>query len=105
MNQQEFLNKLAEEYAKNVAISTRKNADYASDMDAFLNFRLIEKLTGGRLSTADGLLVRISDKLQRASNLMTREACVLDESLSDTLSDACNYLMILKIFLENETNS
>lgn len=105
MTNKAFLEALKDEYAKNVEISSRKNGDYASDGDAFLNFRLIETLTGGRITVADGLLVRISDKMQRAANLMepNRKRLVMDESLADTLADACNYLMILKVFLQSES--
>lgn len=102
MTQKRFLSRLRESYKKNVAISRRKNSDYADDKDAFKNFRLIEKLTGGRISTEDGILVRLTDKLQRIANLLTRKEKVADEKIFDTLADASNYAMILKIYIEHE---
>jgi len=103
MNQTEFIARLAELYALNVEISRKKNADYGAENDPFLNFRGIEVLTKGRISTADGILVRISDKVQRIANLIDgTEAQVLDESLLDSLSDCANYLMILRMWLEEK---
>lgn len=100
MNQTQFLARLSECYAENVEISRAKNADYANDGDPFQNFRLIDALTGGKVSVEEGLLVRMSDKLQRVANLLNRPGQVKDESVSDTLSDLANYAMILRIYRE-----
>ena len=106
MNQARFFNRLEELYAICVGISRRKNADYAGDADPFKNFRLIELLTNGRITVEEGILVRISDKIQRVANLLEpgKDAQVVDESLLDTLSDAANYLMILRVYLEEKAS-
>lgn len=101
MKQIDFLQKLAEEYAKNVAISVAKNSDYAGADDAFKNFRLIETLTNGKVSAEMGILVRMTDKLQRIANLLYSDAKVKDEKITDTLADISNYAMILKILIDS----
>lgn len=99
--QKDFLYRLNELYTNNVQISARKNADYANEHDPFQNFRVCEALG---IPAEVGLIVRMSDKLMRASNLITpgREAQVKDESILDTLSDLANYSMILRMYLEQK---
>lgn len=99
MNQEQFLARLAEIYAGNVEISRRKNSDYADIADPFKNFRACE-IYG--VSAAKGILIRMSDKMMRASNLIGRPGNVPDESLLDTLSDLANYAAILRMYLEEE---
>ena len=79
-------------------ISRAKNADYAQTDDPFANFRQVEHL--GLCSVAEGILVRLSDKFTRISNLLNREAQVKDEAIGDTIKDAINYLAILGAWLE-----
>ena len=99
MNQQQFLKRMEEEYTKNVEISRKKNSDYAGLDDPFKNFKACEMFG---IDPKQAILVRMTDKMTRISNLLQREAQVLDESIGDTLSDLCNYSMILKLFIENE---
>lgn len=99
MNQTQFLKRLEELHMESVSISKAKNADYASDGDPFLNFRACEMLG---IDSNQGIMVRMTDKLMRASNLLTREAMVADESIMDTLKDLSNYALILAIKLEEE---
>lgn len=99
MTQEQFLDRLKACYEQNVEISQRKNADYADVQDPFKNFRMCEGLG---ISAEQGLIVRILDKVTRASNLLTRDAKVEDEKIGDTLSDLANYAMILRIFIEQK---
>lgn len=96
-----FLSRLEELYKNNVEISRAKNADYAGPDDPFLNFRVCEALG---IPAEVGLVVRMSDKLARISNLIKpgRIAQVKDESSLDTLADLANYAMILHMYLENK---
>lgn len=87
---------------KKLSLTQRKNSDYADKDDAFLNFRLIETLTAGRITVEQGLLVRLSDKLQRAANLIDREAQVKDEKIQDTLEDLSVYADILNIYINQK---
>lgn len=51
-------------------------------------------------------LTRLSDKLNRAINLMTKtESEVVDESIIDTFKDMANYSIMTIIELENECNT
>lgn len=78
----------------------RKNEDYAQGEDPFQNFRLSEYM--GFCDTARGILVRISDKMQRICNLLDKEASVVDERIVDTCLDAANYFLLLRAYLETQ---
>jgi hypothetical protein len=75
----------------------RKNADYGEAADAFANFRLIQELTGGRITMQDGILVRMTDKLARLVHLSARDAQVKDEAFADTAEDLAVYAAILAL--------
>lgn len=96
-----FLSRLRDLYMANVNIASRKNADYAKGNDPFQNFRMCEHYG---VSTAKGLLIRMSDKLVRISNLLDKDsgASVADESIKDACSDLANYAMQLRIWLETK---
>lgn len=84
-------------------IMIAKNHDYAGELDAFKNFRYCEEL--GICSTEQGLMVRMSDKMSRISNLLSSDAMVKDEKITDTLQDLANYSIILKCWLETKNDS
>lgn len=95
--QKDFILRLDELYTNNVQISIKKNADYANENDPFQNFRVCEAMG---IPAEVGLIVRMSDKLMRINNLISREAQVKDESILDTCSDLANYAMILRMLIE-----
>lgn len=99
MTHENYLQKFKEITDEMYALTARKNADYASTTDAWANFTLIEKLTAGQIRAEEGILVRITDKLQRVANLLNREGQVKDEKITDTLMDAAVYSIILLIYL------
>lgn len=83
-------------------LSEKKNHDYASPETrkydpyaVWANFTLCETL--GICSTETGMLVRLSDKLCRLSNLLKEghERAVEDESIEDTENDIINYICLL----------
>ena len=76
-----------------VDILEAKNADYAGDSDPLKNFNASEIVGVDR---ERAILVRVMDKISRISNLLDKDPLVLDETLEDTISDAINYLAILK---------
>lgn len=84
-----------------MALTKRKNSDYAGTEDAMKNFKGIEFFTNGRITVADGIVVRMTDKLQRIANLLTRENQVIDESILDTCRDLAVYSIILEIAIKN----
>lgn len=98
MTQKEFLVELKKSYENNIKISERKNSDYATSDDAFKNFKACEMIG---VPAAVGILVRMTDKLIRVSNLLNQPAKVNDEKITDTLSDLANYAMILKVYLDD----
>ncbi len=99
MNQETFIKRMEEEHMLCVEISRKKNADYAGAEDAFLNFKACE-IYG--INAEKAIIVRLSDKLVRVANLLTREAQVKDESVDDTLRDLSNYALILKLLIESK---
>ncbi|MCP6727314.1 MAG: DUF1599 domain-containing protein [Patescibacteria group bacterium] len=99
MIQQEFLKHFKKTLDDNFAIVEKKNADYSTDNEAFLNFKACEAFN---IPVETGLIVRMCDKMSRISNLMNKEAAVKDESVLDTLQDLANYATILKVYLEHE---
>ncbi len=93
----DLLANVRETYAKAAEIIERKNADYATQADPFANFRTANILG---LSVEKGILVRTLDKIMRVNNLLEHEAFVTEESMEDTLTDAINYLALLKAYRE-----
>lgn len=73
-------------------LCSRKSGDYADDGDALRNLRMCEAL--GLATVEQGILVRLTDKLSRLANLMTRDAKVVDESVRDTVLDIVNYALL-----------
>lgn len=69
----------------------KKNHDYGNSVhDTYKKFGLTS------------YLVRITDKLNRATTLNDKEALVDDESIKDTLMDMANYCVLAIQELENE---
>lgn len=97
MKTKELVTRISDNYAECVRIIEVKNHDYAGD-EAFANFRFA-KLVG--VEEARGILVRMTDKIARVSNLLGKDPAVVGESVADTLNDLCNYAQILRVFLED----
>jgi hypothetical protein len=102
MDRDDFIDIMQAQNKDDLEIVKAKNQDYADSADPLQNFRMVED--AGFLSMEEGIVVRLSDKLQRIFNLVGREdgAVVADESLFDTISDARNYLRILEIALRQK---
>ena len=80
-------------------VLTQKSADYTGGKGAFYNFNLSEVVG---VEPKRGMLVRIMDKIARASHILETEPEAKDEKLEDTILDAINYLAILKAKVEEE---
>jgi hypothetical protein len=90
---EELFARLEELHQLELDLIKRKNADYASEQDPFLNFRMFGEY---------GFLVRISDKLSRVTQIVkSGETNVKDESVVDTLMDLSNYSNLLIAYLED----
>jgi len=100
MDRKQFIKRLEQLYNSNLEISRKKNADYSTGSDPFKNFRACEFL--GITSVEKGILVRMTDKMTRISNLLEKEAQVKDESILDSLQDLSNYAMILRVYMEQK---
>ena len=102
MTHTDFISAIKDTFEDALAILQNKNIDYATDTDPWKNFRFAE-LVGVGVERA--ILVRMSDKLARISNILGKKARVVDESIVDTLVDLANYSVILKVYLENQKKS
>lgn len=82
------------------AILEKKNADYSPADDAFYNFENSAIEVG--MTVEDTTKVRIMDKISRFKNLMKKsgKAEVVDESLTDTIMDTINYMIITAIYID-----
>ena len=99
MTQKEYLERFQKIADANVALVSRKNADYGNEEDAFKNFTIGEAFGVDRKT---GVLTRMIDKLMRVSNLLKRQGKVSEESVMDTLDDLSNYAIILRLMIEDE---
>lgn len=97
MTTKEFLNNVEETFEDCLLLVKQKNKDYA-DIDPFKNFKMSSQVG---VEPARAILVRISDKLSRVSNLLDKPANVVDERIEDTLYDIINYCAILKEYLHD----
>ena len=93
MTRQELTDSMQATFDNCLAILKKKNADYASEEDAFKNFRMAE-LVG--INYLHAIILRIADKVARITNCLDKEVAVSDETVADTIDDAINYLGILK---------
>jgi hypothetical protein len=107
MTQKEYLIRFHEVITKMYDTTVKKNSDYAEEDDAFANFRMIDQMTSGRISTEAGIVTRLTDKLKRIASLISRPAKVQDESVQDTILDMAVYSIILYIWMtrDNKQNA
>jgi len=100
MQENILLKDMEETFDECLAIATKKNNDYAGEKttDPFKNFRGSEFVG---VSPDRAILVRTMDKISRVSNLLSQDAQVKDEAISDTLNDIINYCAILKSYIKN----
>lgn len=101
MTQDEYLKEFKELLLAMYALTKAKNSDYANADNAFQNFELISHL--GAATTEQGFVVRMSDKLQRIANLISRENMVADEKIGDTLLDLATYSLLFLLYLKSKS--
>ena len=99
MTKEEFFSGIRQTYINCFETVKKKNEDYASTDDPFKNFRSAFVVD---LDYKKAILIRILDKLSRISNCIDKKASVKNESLSDSIEDAINYLAILKETLKED---
>jgi len=99
MQSTEFVKNIEDTYKVCIEIIKKKNQDYAKTEDPFANIRL-SALVG--VDPKHAILVRLSDKISRMSNLLDKPPAVVEESIQDSIFDAINYMAILKAFIDSE---
>jgi len=79
----------------------KKNNDYASGSDPFMNFRRAEYL--GFATAELGVLIRMTDKMSRISTYLNQGKLSLsNESVYDAIVDIINYSVILAGLLKDK---
>jgi hypothetical protein len=106
ITQEEYLALFKIECDEELALTERKNKDYAGSNDAMANFRAVEQLTNGRISLEDAIYVRMTDKFKRVGSLLDgHNPAVKDEAITDTLRDLSVYAKILKIIISHKNKN
>lgn len=97
----EELFKLHEDICKEaLELMRKKNNDYASGSDPFMNFKRAEYL--GFATAELGVLIRMTDKMSRISTFLKNgELALSNESVYDALVDMVNYSIILAGLLKD----
>lgn len=98
-NMDTFIAGLEENYKKGIDLIKLKSKDYAGSDDPWKNFKSSEIIG---IDYKKAILVRIMDKVSRASNLLDKEPMVNNEKIEDTLIDLINYGNILLEAIKNE---
>jgi len=103
MKQENLLNFFDDTVAKMRATMVAKNSDYCGgNTDPFANFTRVEEINFG-VSTEQGLLVRIIDKIMRIGSFVKQGTLMVkDESVTDTLLDLANYAILFAAYLESK---
>ena len=79
--------------------SLAKSNDYSKGENTYRNFEGSVRIG---ISVQKGILLRLQDKMIRLENLLESDTPKVAESIEDTISDAINYLAILKARREYE---
>lgn len=103
MTKQQYFEFAEKFYNDALEVSRKKNADYTGgDDDPFANFTFIEDLSG-TISTEEGFLVRMGDKIRRLSSFVSQGTLqVKDESVLDTLQDLANYCCLMAGYIRSK---
>ena len=102
MTRPELISALRELSEARIELAERKSENYSSGDDALENFLLIETLTHGQVSAAQGIYVRLCDKVARLGSLAFGGQDMVDEPLIDTLRDLANYADLMQICLRQQ---
>lgn len=99
MNRKEYEEQIDIIFDKASKLMKKKNKDYATERDPFLNFKFAESLG---TSVETGIIVRMGDKLVRTGNILnnSKEAAVSAETVEDTLLDLIAYSAILLTYIK-----
>ncbi len=92
-----FLKDIQDTFEECLKIVHKKNADYSKGDDPWRNFNNSIVVN---VKPEFGILVRMSDKLNRIANLISSQNKVEDESIEDSINDLINYSAILKSYLK-----
>lgn len=101
MNREEFLKRREDILNECTDIQHKKSNDYANDDDVFQAFNL-SRIAG--ISPEQGMFSRVLDKISRLGNIIAGKDMKVGEKSLDTVQDTINYLLMLQIQLELQSN-
>lgn len=81
-------------------LHSRKNANYSEDNDPLSNLRLCQQFVG--VDPFLGVMVRLTDKFSRLSQLAKGKPDEVGESIKDTLMDNAIYSLLAIILWEEK---
>lgn len=93
MTTKEFIEGIENTFQYCLRLVIDKNRDYAEDGNPFKNFMMSLQV---RVDPRRAILVRITDKIARISNLLDKDSSISRESIYDSIFDVINYCAILK---------
>lgn len=100
MQKQELLTFADNVFNDCMTILERKGSDYATNEDAFKNFKNSEMVG---VPATKGVIIRMMDKMSRIANLIDNDPKVVDERFEDTIMDLINYAIILSAMKHEST--
>ena len=87
-------------------VINQRSIKYTGTGDPFANF--VESAAVAEVDVVQGIMTRFGDKLGRLKALLRQKVAdgeilnePVDESLKDTITDAINYLAIIRIWIES----
>lgn len=102
MNRKQLLQSIEDTFKDAHSIVEAKNRDYAGKTgeDAFANFKFGSLLGIG---VEKSILSRVVDKIARLNSIIeSGEVAVKSDSISDSIRDCCNYLAIMKAYVDEK---
>lgn len=88
---------------KACVLMQKKSEDYATGSDPFANFKRGEIL--GFATSEEGLMLRVVDKVSRISTFLKQgKLNVENESVTDSIMDIINYMVLLQGMLEDKAD-
>lgn len=107
MNREEYLTEFEKITSTMLETTRKKNADYSGSSDnPFHNFEMVEQISGRAVTTEQGFLTRMTDKIMRFGTFVKVGVLqVADEKVEDTLLDLAVYCILCVCYLRSKKST